>query len=119
MNTHLGFINNEAEAIDMSVADQQDGSSDYGSDLTPDEEEILNALLHHTPEQDAGPNTDPDLLLKDIEDAEGPRGAIVPHRQGQQSQEYYPLPVSKTRPTIRHDGDNNRSANGTFRTSCP
>lgn len=97
--------------MDLSAADQQDEFSDYGSDFTPDQEEILNALLHQTPEQDDGPNTDPDLLLKDIEDAEGPRGARMPHRQGQQSQECPPLPVSKTMATIRLEGDNNRSAN--------
>ncbi|CAD6584099.1 MAG: hypothetical protein ASARMPRED_001595 [Alectoria sarmentosa] len=95
--------------MDMPVTDQQDGFSDYGSDFTPDEEEILNALLH--PKQDDGPNTDPDLLLKNIEDEQGPRGARVPHRQGQQFPEHSPLPVSKTRITIRLDGDNNRSAN--------
>lgn len=105
--------------MDLSAADQQDEFSDYGSDFTPDQEEILNALLHQTPEQDDGPNTDPDLLLKDIEDAEGPRGARMPHRQGQQSQECPPLPVSKTMATIRLEGDNNRSANSTFGISWP
>ena len=100
--------------MDMPVTDQQDGFSDYGSDFTPDEEEILNALLH--PKQDDGPNTDPDLLLKNIEDEQGPRCARVPHRQGQHFPEHSSLPVSKTRITIRLDGDNNRSANSTFPT---
>lgn len=94
----------------MPITEQQDGFSDYGSDFTPDEEEILNALLHQTTEQDDGPNRDPDLLLKDIEDEKGPRGAKVPRRQGQQSQDSPPLSLSKTRVTIQFDGDNNRSA---------
>ncbi|KAL9065013.1 MAG: hypothetical protein Q9161_008505 [Pseudevernia consocians] len=95
----------------MPVTDQQDGISDYGSDFTPDEEEILNALLYQTPQQDDGPNRDPDLLLKDIKDEEGPRGARVFRRQGQQFQDYPPLPLFKTRITIQLDGDNNSSAN--------
>ena len=110
------FDNNEAEAMDMPVTDQQDGLSDYGSDFTPDEEEILNALLQQAPEQvqDDGPNGDPDLLLKGIENEKGPRGAKVPRRQGQQSEEHPSLPLSETRVTIHINGDNNRSANSTF-----
>lgn len=112
--------NNEAGAMDVPVTDQQDGFSDYGSDFTPDEEEILNALLHQAPEQvqDDGPNRDPDLLLKGIGNEEGPWVAKVPRRQGQQSQEHSSLPLSETRITIRFDGDNNRSANSTFYASC-
>ena len=102
----------------MPVTDQQDGISDYGSDFTPDEEEILNALLYQAPQQDDGPNRDPDLLLKDIKDEEGPRGARVFRRQGQQFQDHPPLPFFKTRITIQLDGDNNSSANSTFRASC-
>lgn len=105
---------NEAEAMDMPVTDQQDGFSEYGSDFTPDEEEILNALLQQPPEQDDGPNTDPDLLLKDIEDEKGPRGARIPCRQGQQCQEHLPLPVSKTRIRIQLDGHIGRPANSTL-----
>lgn len=105
--------------MDMPITDQQDGFSDYGSDFTPDEEEILNALLHQTTEQDDGPNRDPDLLLKDIEDEKGPRGAKVPRRQGQQSQDSPPLSLSKTRVAIQFDGDKNRSANSTFCASWP
>lgn len=112
--SHFRYLDNdEAEAMDMSVTDQQDGLSDYGSDFTPEEEEILNALLHQAPEQvqDDGPNGDPDLLLKGIENQEVPRGAKVPRRQGQQSKEYPSLPLSET---IHIDDDNNRSANSTF-----
>ena len=107
--------------MDVPVTDQQDGLSDYGSDFTPDEEEVLNALLHQAPEQlqDDGPNRDPDILLKDIENEQGPRGARVPRHQGQQSQKYIPLPLSETRITIQLDGDNNRSANSTFCASWP
>ncbi|KAL8854750.1 MAG: hypothetical protein Q9221_000533 [Calogaya cf. arnoldii] len=51
-------------------------ASEYGSDFTPDEEEILQSLL-----QQASAPTLTDghgLVLKDIEDHEGPRGARVP-----------------------------------------
>lgn len=102
--------------MDRPATDQQDGFSDYGSDFTPDEEEILNALLHQGPEQvqDDNPNTDPDLLLKGIGHEEGPRVAKVPRRQGQQSQEYTSLPLSETSIAIRLDGDNNRPEDSTF-----
>ncbi len=106
---------NEAEAMEMPVIGQQDGSSDYGSDFTPDEEEILKSLLPQTLEQDDGPNRDPDLLLKDIEDEEGPRGARVLRRQGWQSQKSPPLLFSKPRATIQLDSDNKRSTDSTFR----
>ncbi len=100
--------------MDMPITDQQDGVSEYGSDFTPDEEEILNALLSQSPQQDDGPNRDPDLLLKDIKDEEGPRGAKVSRRQGQQSQGSPPLQLSKTRVTIQLDGHNDLSENSTF-----
>lgn len=50
-----------------SIADLEDGSSDYGSDFTPDEEEILSRLLQLQQRppmliSDVGP------LLVDIED---------------------------------------------------
>lgn len=51
--------------MEGAIFQQQDGISDYGSDFTPDEEEILNGLLQQAP---AGLTTDFDLLLKDIED---------------------------------------------------
>lgn len=79
------------------------GTSDYGSDFTPDEEEILNALLHPVPEQDDNPNSDSNLVLKDIEDEQGHRGARVPYSHGPQSQAYPPLPVSKTRDAVQLD----------------
>ena len=57
------------------ILEQQDGISDYGSDFTPDEEEILNVLLQQVPAESV---VDSDLLLKDIEDNEGPLGARFP-----------------------------------------
>ena len=64
--------------MDGAIFEQQDGISDYGSEFTPDEEEILNGLLQQVPAELV---TDSDLLLKDIEDNEGPRGARVPRTQ--------------------------------------
>ena len=50
-----------------STVDLEDGSSDYGSDFTPDEEEILSRLLQL---QQRPPKliSDVGLLLADIED---------------------------------------------------
>lgn len=83
----------------MDAFDHQEVTSDYGSDFTPDEEEILNRLLLRGPEPD-NPNTDPDLLFKDIEDNEGPRGAILPRRLGREqwSSQGHPMQNSQAPP---------------------
>jgi hypothetical protein len=53
------------------------GSSDYGSDFSPEEEEALIELLSQVPLQvDAAPA----FRLDDIEDHKSPRGAILPRR---------------------------------------
>ncbi|KAK4695785.1 exonuclease V, partial [Lecanoromycetidae sp. Uapishka_2] len=62
------------------VTDQHDSLSEYGSDFTPDEEELLSGLLQQVPDQGDNPNTDPNRQLGDIEDDEGPRGARIPRR---------------------------------------
>ena len=99
--------------MDMPVTGQHDGFSDYGSDFSAGEEEILNGLLHQSPEQDDGPNRDPDLLLQDIVYEEGPRGARVPRRQNYQPQVHSPLLLHRSRLAIHLDSDNNLSANST------
>ncbi|KAI4252571.1 MAG: hypothetical protein L6R42_007904 [Xanthoria sp. 1 TBL-2021] len=53
-----------------------DVASEYGSDFTPDEEEILQSLLLQAPA--ARLTDDHGLVLKDIEDNESLRGARVP-----------------------------------------
>ena len=117
--TRRVFTDDEAAAMDIPVTGQQDGFSDYGSDFSPDEEEILNGLLHQTREQDDGPNSDPGLLLHDIKHEEGPRGARVPHRQGQQDQDHSLLPSYQNELAIQLHGDNKPSANCTCRASWP
>lgn len=57
------------------VPNDLSSTSDYGSDFTPDEEEILNGLLQRLP---VGSPSPLGLLLKDIEDDETPLGAKVP-----------------------------------------
>ncbi|KAI4167800.1 MAG: hypothetical protein LQ343_006932 [Gyalolechia ehrenbergii] len=53
-----------------------DASSDYGSDFTPDEEDILSSLLAQAP---ATPREDSGLILTNIEDDESPQRARIPH----------------------------------------
>jgi len=69
--------NNEIWAMEIPAAEQQDGLSDYGSDFTPDEEEILKSLLQQGPQEPDNPITDPDLDFKDVEDEATPKGARV------------------------------------------
>ena len=52
----------------------EDGS-DYGSDLDADQEDFVNQVLGALPEV---PESSPSLLLRDIEDNEGPCGAKIP-----------------------------------------
>ena len=77
-NCHL--TGDEARGMQNTVSDQQDAASDYGSEFTPDEEEILNGLLQAppAPESSDNPITDSELLLQDIEGNEGPRGIRLP-----------------------------------------
>ena len=64
--------------MDVIIANQQDATSDYGSDFSSDEEVILNSLLqqHHVP-------SDPelDLLLADIGNDETSHTAKIPFRR--------------------------------------
>lgn len=77
--------------MDISVVDDQDVVSDYGSDFTPDEEDILNGLLHQSP---TGPDPDVNLLLADIEDDERLQTARVPPRRfGQKNSGENKIPV--------------------------
>ena len=101
--------------MDIPVTDPQDDLSNYGSDVSFGDEDVLNALLHQTSGQDDCPNGDPDLVFKDIEDQEGPRGARVLRRQGQSSQEASLQRVSKTKSQVQFDGDKSLPATST----CP
>ena len=58
--------------------------SDYGSDFGSDDELILNSLLEQTPDKST---TGPNLVLGDIEDNEGPRGARLPRVLGRERRE--------------------------------
>ena len=102
--------------MDTPVIGLQDDLSNYGSDFSSGDEEILKAILRQTSGKDDGPNRDPDLLLKDIEDQEGPRGARVFRRQDQSSQEISLPLVSKSRFKMQLDGDKNLPANSTCST---
>ncbi|KAL8730490.1 MAG: hypothetical protein Q9181_004641 [Wetmoreana brouardii] len=66
------------------VSMEHDATSDYGSDFTPDEEEILYNLLQQPPSHSV---KDPDLILKDLEDDEITPGARVPRLYTRQQQE--------------------------------
>ena len=105
--------------MEITVTGQQDKFSDYGSDFSPDEEEILNGLLHQTQEQDEGPISDPGLLLQDIKHEQGPRGARVPRRQDLQNHNQSLLLLYQNNSAMQLDGDNKPSANSTCRAGLP
>ena len=104
--------------MEVAVTDQDDGLSDYGSDFTADEEEILKGLLQQAPFHKANlPEASPSLQLRDIEDDESPRGAKVSRRLGYERREYN-LPAvqllesERRMVTIQIEGDSSLSPNG-------
>ena len=113
-----GRSNNASQKMDVSVTDQNDGLSDYGSDFTADEEEILKGLLEQVPSHEANlPEASPNLQLRDIEDDENPRGAKVLRRLVYERQGYdvpaVRLVERKNRMVeIQIEGDSSLSANG-------
>ena len=58
---------------------EKEDESDYGSDLDADQEDFVNQVLRARPEV---PESSPSLLLRDIEDNEGPHGAKIPSTMG-------------------------------------
>ena len=105
----------EVAGMAMPIISQEDGFSDYGSDFSPDQEEILNRLLHQSPEQDDCPISYPGLQLQDIEHEQGPRGARVPRRQNQQDSGPFLSPLYENTFATQLNGDNHPSANSTCR----
>ena len=103
--------------MEVAVTAQDDGLSDYGSDFTADEEEILKGLFEQAPSPKATlPEASPSLQLRDIEDDESPRGAKVSRRLGYERREYN-LPVQlleseRRMVTIQIEGDSSLSPNG-------
>ena len=104
--------------MELSVTDQDDGLSDYGSDFTADEEEILKGLLEQVPSHESNlPEASSSLQLRDIEDDENPRGAKVLRRLGYEERSYdlpevQLLEREKRMVTIQIEGDSSLSANG-------
>ena len=94
---------------------QGEVESDYGSDLDSDEEVSLTELLHQAP-------LSPPLLLKDIEDHEGPRTARILRELGRERREFgeikiTPVPLAnrstKQRLSFEIQGHRSVSAPGT------
>lgn len=104
--------------MELSVTDHDDGLSDYGSDFTADEEEILKGLLEQVPSHEASlVERSPSLQLRDIEDDENPRGAKVLRRLGYERWSYglpevQTLEREKRMVRIQIEGDSSLSANG-------
>lgn len=100
------------------VAQSYDGAgSDYGSDFGSDDELILRSLLEQTPDK---PTTGPVLVLGDIEDNEGPRGARVPRVLGRERREaakalHFGEIGPKSRIPIEVEGYRSVSAPGKYR----
>ena len=96
-------------------------ASEYGSDFTPDEEEILHSLLQQAPS--ATLTEDLSLVLKDIEDNESPRGARVPRideRHHHQLSDSNQITTRRQTPhvTVKAADDSNAWSNGERPDTC-
>ena len=103
--------------MDTSTGISQDGNSDYGSDFTIEQEEILNRLL-----QETLPTSVPDLYhqLADIEDDEdSPTSrSSLKSRQSHRSRRGHSSPrwkKAKTRVPIHIEGHDGSSTTGKSR----
>jgi len=77
--------------MDGIASTHKDEDSDYGSDLNSDEEVSLTELLQQAPVKQG---TAPPLLLRDIEDNEGPKTARLPRALGRNRHEYGKRPAT-------------------------
>ena len=90
-------------------------ASDYGSDFTLDEEEILQSLVQQAPA--ATFTEELDLVLKDVEDHEGPRGIRIPHfhirhQQHPSGNHQIPSPKQVSHLTVETADDSDSPARG-------
>ena len=75
-------MSNSAFGLSPNPQDiENDAASDYGSEFSPDEVELLTGLLSTTPPPDAV--ADEPLIITDIEDYEDPKGVRLPKVLGQ------------------------------------
>ena len=121
-------VHNDAELdMDAPVAQTAEGDSDYGSDFTPDEENVLNALLQQGLEDD-NPNADFKIQLEDQDNDDGGQGIKIPlpsrYRDGlfqkkstDQVSEYEETLVAKAFRDKRQVSANSQSLNGQL-TQC-
>jgi len=102
--------------MDAPLGPPGSGSSDYGSDFSPEEEEALIKLLSQVPLQvEAAPS----FQIDDIEDLKSPRGAIPPRRLTQErwDEVFYttgPIPETEQKgtPALKVGGDKSRAQIG-------
>ncbi len=86
-----------------------DPGSDYGSDFTAEEEDLVSELLAKLPSQQASPSN---LAVTNIEDDEAPGTAKLPRILGRERWSRSGTPLSKEAgPSIKMDGDGG-TANG-------
>lgn len=72
------------------VSTHKDEDSDYGSDINSDEEVSLTELLQQAPFKQG---TAPPLIVRDIEDNEGPKTARPPRALGRNRHEHGKRPA--------------------------
>jgi len=87
--------------MDGVASAHKDQDSDYGSDLNSDEEVSLTELLQQAPLKQG---TAPLLLLRNIEDNEGPKTARLPRTLGRNQREHEKRLATPVRLPKAHPG---------------
>lgn len=87
---------------------EDDAGSEYGSDFTPDEEDILSSLLAQAP---VIPREDSGLILMNIEDDESPQHAELPavYQAYRQHSADSPIPIARSGVHLPVETADNRS----------
>lgn len=96
--------------MDCSPVHQQqsigaDAGSDYGSDFTAEEEELVNQLLAKVPSEDDAPSTP---VVDEFEDVEEPGPAKMPRILGRDQRSRSGIPVAQfkgNRASVQIDGN--------------
>ena len=109
--------------MEHSSSGQPDEASEYGSDFTPDEEEILKGFLQEPSRLGIADNPirDLELQLEDVEDNEGPYGVKLPHwiqHAVHPSERRHDTKMASQQPSAQLNNLTDVSTNGKCRPCC-
>ena len=102
-----GRSHDVSRRMDFTATENHDELSDYGSDFTPDEEEILSGLLSPAPDHDLDKDADSNQLSSGTEQYERSRSVRFTLGSGceQQIERSFTHSPERRRINIQYDGE--------------